>query len=189
MTAQSRLRRLTIKKYSNRRFYDTTRSCHVTLREMHDLVCQGYDLEITDSKSGEDITNVVLTQIILERDPPKLAIFPADVLHQLIRTQQQFLGNVVEQFFAQVLRAHQASQEQWSRFLKNTLGYAAPPAANLADWSRAFMEAFTPARTSPQEAAPEDLDDRRDREVERLREQVAELSRQIERMARDRGES
>ena len=185
MTSQPSPRPLKIKKYSNRRFYDTTRSCHVTLREMHDLVCEGYDLRITDSKSGADITNLVLTQIILERDPPKLDVFPADVLHQLIRTQQQFLGGVVEQFFAQVLKAHQASREQWSRFLRNTLGFGAMPAGDLTHWTRAFMESLMPRPASRAEAEPDERDGH-DQEVERLRDQVAELSRQVERMARDR---
>lgn len=179
--------RLVIKKYSNRRFYDTTRSRHVTLGEMYDLICEGYDVEITDSKTREDITNVVLTQIILERDPPKLDIFPAETLHQLIRTQQQFVGSVVEKFFARVLETHKSSHEQWSRFLQNTLGVAPMNPANPAEWTRSFMEAIFPVpRSQPEARRP--VDDERDREIEELNNRVAELSRLVERLARERSE-
>jgi len=178
-------RRLVIKKYPNRRFYDSTRSRHMTLRDMHDLICEGYDLEITDSKSGEDITNVVLTQIILERDPPKLAIFPAETLHQLIRTQQQYVGSVVEQFFARVLETHKSSHEQWSRFLQNTLGIAPMDPANPVEWTRSFMEAIFPAPPQQPES-PRPANDQRNREIEELNNRVAELSRLVERLARER---
>ena len=57
-----------IKKYPNRRYYDTSNSRHVTLQEMHDLIVSGKDICVTDSRNGDDITNLVLTQILLERD-------------------------------------------------------------------------------------------------------------------------
>jgi len=177
-------RQLAIKKYSNRRFYDTTRSRHVTLREMHDLICEGYSLEITDSKSGEDITHLILTQILLERDAPKLSIFPADILHQIIRTQQQFLGSVVEQFFAQVLAAHKASQDQWSRFLRNTIGFGQPAASNPMEWTRSLLESMLPAHMKT--AGRNSDHDDRDREIEELHDRVAELSRMVERLSGDR---
>ena len=66
-----------IKKYPNRRFYDVTRSRHVTLNDLYELVQVGERILVTDSKTGADITNIVLTQIILEHDPPKLDLFPA----------------------------------------------------------------------------------------------------------------
>lgn len=129
-------RRLKIKKYPNRRFYDATGSRHLTLGELHDLICEGYELTIVDSQSGDDITNVVLTQIILEREPPKLDIFPPNILHQVIRTKHKLLGSVVEQYFRQVLAAQRASQERWTAFLKNTLGFAPPTAADAAEWAK-----------------------------------------------------
>ena len=91
--------RLQIKKYPNRRFYDSTRGRNLSLADLHDLIMAGYELAILDSTTNEDITNQILTQLILERHAPKLAIFPAAILHQIIRTQEQFLGSVLEQFF------------------------------------------------------------------------------------------
>src|SRR5262249_44808284 len=144
--------KLVIKRYSNRRFYDTTQSRHLTFGEMYELVRQGYEISITDSKSGEDITNLVLTQIILDRDPPKLDILPANILHELIRTQQQLLGSVVEQYFRQVVETQRESQERWTTFLKNTLGFAPLPSMNPLDWTKMFVPDVD--RDTSSESAP-----------------------------------
>lgn len=175
---------LRIKKYANRRFYDATRSCHVTLGGMHDLIREGYELEIADAQTGDDITQVVLTQLILERDPPKLSIFPANVLHDVIRTQQDLLGPVIERFFAQTLETHKASRDQWARFLKSTLGLSESPAGPM-DWTRQMMDAWGPAART-QDTNGDTQEPPGDGEMEALQNQVAELTRQVERMARNK---
>jgi len=182
--AANETRPLRIKKYSNRRFYDVTRSRHVGLGDLYELVAQGRDLTIEDSKTGRDITNVVLMQLILEREADKLAIFPPAILHQVIRTQRQYLGTVVEQFFRQALQAQRAVQEQWARFFQNTLGAAAQP-VSPADWSRAFFGPFVPGAADSTSPATPGAPPRpeRDRLVEDLRRQVAELSKRLERLA------
>ena len=184
MTEENQPGVLAIKKYSNRRFYDATRSRHVTLSDMHDVICQGYELKITDGTSGGDITNMVLTQIILERDPPKLEFFPANVLHQVIRTQKELLGSVAEQFFAQVLESHKTSQEQWFKFVRNTLGVNLMSPANPMDWTRSVMEALTPTDRPKKEADP-DSDAQPTAEMEALRRQVEQLTRQMHQMAQE----
>ncbi|NOT02937.1 MAG: hypothetical protein HOP29_20245 [Phycisphaerales bacterium] len=181
--------RLDIKKYANRRFYDTTRSCHITLGEMHNLIRDGYDMKIMDSTTGEDITNPVLTQIILERDSPKLSIFPAEVLHQIIRTQQQYLGSVVEQFFARAMDAHKSSQEQWLRFMRNTLGLASAGPANPLEWTRTLLEGLIPTKvtSNTDEVRDREFDRGRDAEIAELHKRLADLGRQVERMTGERG--
>lgn len=199
--ADASSRHLVIKKYSNRRFYDTTRSRHVTLSDMYELICDGYDLGIIDSETREDITNVVLTQIIIERDAPKLAIFPANILHQMIRTKNQFLEGVLEQFFRQVLATHRESQERWAKFLENTLGFVPPMASAPLDWTRQWMDALggrggppreptgvagpppdEPAAAEQNGAAAADGDE----ELADLRRKVTELTRRVERMSKRR---
>jgi polyhydroxyalkanoate synthesis repressor PhaR len=175
---------LKIRKYSNRRFYDTTRSRHVTLPEMHELILAGRELNVTDNRTGEDITHQVLTQILLERDAPKLCMFPANILHQMIRTQQQFLGSVVEQFFQQALATHRASQERWTQFLQNVLGGPAP-AANPLDWTRAWLQTFTPGAATgnapvPPPATTRDDESTSTADVQELRRQIDTLSQRVE---------
>ncbi len=179
---------LTIKKYPNRRFYDTTRSRHVTLAEMHDLICQGHDVRITDSATGDDITNLVLTQIIIEHDPPKLAMFPSNILHQVIRTQQQMLGGVFEQFFRQMLEAQQVSQAQWTRFLQNTFGVTTGMPGAPFEWARSFFESMNPrsprsASRAPTAAAAET----RPSELDQLKMQMAAMMQRIEELSQSAG--
>ena len=171
-------RRLKIKKYSNRRYYDTTRSRHVTLGQMHELICDGYELTVTDATTGDDITQQVLTQIMLARDPLKLGIFPTDFLHQVIRTQQQLLGTVIEQFFRQTLEAHKASQERWASFLRNTLGLGSGLPANPMEWTRSFMGAFD-GGTRSSDAQPDSADPR-DKQIDELQRRIKELTRRVE---------
>lgn len=170
---------LSIKKYPNRRFYDATRSCHVTLSDLHALITEGYDLVITDSATGADITNLVLTQIIMEHDPPKLEFFPANILHEVIRTQRQMLDTVFEQFFRQMVQTQQASQAQWTRFLQNTLGLGAPVASNPLQWTQSLMSAMMPPATDDAESTRE-AQDKSENELQELRAQLAELTRRVE---------
>ncbi len=195
-----------IRKYPNRRFYDATHSRHVTLPEIHDLICAGRDVLVRDARSGDDITNVVLMQIILERDAPKLAVFPANVLHLVIRTQQQFLGGVFEQFFHQMSAAYRQSQENWARMIgmpppppsEAPAAGAGPAPPTPMEWARRWMQAFTPpspaapepppaaprSQPSPQTQAPAEMSAApAAEELDALRQQIAELSRKIERLS------
>ncbi len=188
----SESRHLSIKKYSNRRFYDTTRSCNVGLSDIYDLVAQGYDVQVLDSRTGDDITNSVLMQIILDRESDKLIAFPPAILHQIIRTQRQFLGSVVQQFFQQSMQAQRDAQEQWARFMESTFGYKPPTSPNPMEWTRSFMEAMSggsqPPSATPEPAAAAPASDRQtgEDELESLRRQVQALSRQVKRLTRDR---
>lgn len=194
-------RELNVKRYPNRRFYDATRSRHVTLSELYDLVSKGFTIRVSDSETGHDITNVVLTQMILDHEAEKLAIFPSEILHALIRTRQQFLGTVVEDFFRHTLAAQRAVQEQWAQFLERAaLPPAMPPLSDPADWVRAMTQAFTksPSAGSPppgtahvSAAAPTSPPLRPEAgaagepgDVEALKRQVEELSRRIDELSR-----
>jgi polyhydroxyalkanoate synthesis repressor PhaR len=73
-----------IKKYENRRLYDATNSRYVNLEEVAQLVQQGYDVQVVDAASGEDITRVVLTQIIAEGAKTSDSNFPLDILRQMV---------------------------------------------------------------------------------------------------------
>jgi len=74
-----------IRRYPNRRFYDRSRQRYVTLGDIEELVRQGRTVEVRDSRTGEDLTRQVLTQILLERHPEKMELVPAALLHGLLR--------------------------------------------------------------------------------------------------------
>lgn len=127
-----------IKKYPNRRFYDVTRSRHVTLNELYDIVLGGDRIVVHDSKTGTDITNVVLTQIILEHDPPKLDLFPASLLHQAIQSNQQMVRRFIDQYFAQAVDAFSRSRQQFDHFLSKSGFSPLSPTAPF-DWVRMLI--------------------------------------------------
>jgi polyhydroxyalkanoate synthesis repressor PhaR len=97
--------KLEIKKYPNRRYYDATHSRHLTLDEIRSLIQQGYDITVTDAKTGEDITAQLLTQIILELETAKLDSFPVPLLVRLIRVNDQVIKDFMEHYFNQALKS------------------------------------------------------------------------------------
>jgi len=94
-----------IRKYPNRRLYDQTHSQHLTIEELYEMVVSGKTVRVTDSKTGQDITNVVLLQALIERDPAKLGVFPSELLHLMVRANEQLLQSTTAQWFASLLRA------------------------------------------------------------------------------------
>lgn len=127
-----------IKKYPNRRFYDVTRSRHVTLADLYEIVREGRQIIVQDSKTGADITNVVLTQIILEHDPPKLDLFPASLLHQAIHSNQQMVRSFIDQYLAQAMDAFSRSRQQFDEFLSRSGFSSLSPTAPF-DWVRMLI--------------------------------------------------
>ncbi len=88
-----------ISRYPNRRLYDRTHSRHVTQEELYDLVVKGGTVQITDSATGHDITSQTLLQLLIERDPIKLAAVPAEIMHLIVRSSEGML----QSFFAQAM--------------------------------------------------------------------------------------
>lgn len=135
MTQTSTPQRFEIKKYPNRRFYDVSRSRHVTLSDLHDLVRDGNEIHVTDSATGTDITNVVLAQIILEHDPPKLDLFPSSLLHQAIQANEQMMRKFIDQYFAGAMDAFVQSRKQFDDYLRR-IGFSALTPTAPFDWVR-----------------------------------------------------
>lgn len=92
-----------VNKYPNRRLYDQTRSRHLTHDELYDLVVAGHTVRVTESKTGVDITNVVLTQALIERSPEKFAAFPPEVFHLMIRASEQMLQGFAASWLSQMM--------------------------------------------------------------------------------------
>ncbi|MHC5110334.1 MAG: polyhydroxyalkanoate synthesis regulator DNA-binding domain-containing protein [Planctomycetota bacterium] len=169
---------LHIKKYPNRRYYDTTRSRHITMGEVHDLICEGRDVVVTDSKSGADITNVLLLQILLEKDHPKLDIFPSSILHMMVRTDQSALKATMESFFGPMFKMMSQSQRQFDTYLRQAMNTGMP---NPMNWAAAMMNAFSPNQDNHQEDEEAEATPAPQQEtISELQEQVAELNKRLE---------
>jgi polyhydroxyalkanoate synthesis repressor PhaR len=138
-SAEPRL--LQISKYPNRRFYDKTRSRHLTLEDIHALIREGYEVQVTDSKTGEDITAKVLAHMILELDPPKLQIFPSALLHRLIRANEQLVIDFTHKYFSQAFMAFMDSQKKAEHYLRQAMGlHTSTP--SMMDWAKLMWGPF-----------------------------------------------
>ena len=91
-----------LKKYANRRLYDTEQSTYVTLGEVAEYIRNGRDVNIRDAKTGEDVTAFILTQIILEAAKNNNALLPVGLLHLIIRHGDNLLGEFFEKYLHQV---------------------------------------------------------------------------------------
>ena len=173
-----------IKKYPNRRYYDATNSRHVTLQELHDFIVSGKDICVTDSRNGDDITNLLLTQILLEQDEPKLDLFPSSVLHLLIRSNRQVLRSSMERFFGPFQGLLSTSQKQFDAYLRKAMQ---TNVASPMEWASRMMQAFSgappapgPAKSQPPEPPTETHDS--GESLDDLRKQLAALQRRVEKM-------
>jgi polyhydroxyalkanoate synthesis repressor PhaR len=93
-----------LKKYANRRLYDTEKSAYVTLNEVADYIRQGRQVQILDAKSRENVTAFTLTQIVLEQAKNNNALLPEAVLHMIIRYGDNLLGEFFEKYFVQTFQ-------------------------------------------------------------------------------------
>jgi polyhydroxyalkanoate synthesis repressor PhaR len=143
-TEKDRAVRLEIRKYPNRRYYDTTRSRHLTLEEIHTAIRGGCEIQVTDSKTGQDITAKVLAQIILELDPPKLSVFPVALLHRLLRSNEQLVQDFTDKYFNRALSAFLDSQKNFEQYLRQAMGLPSS-APTAADWARMMWGPFNPS--------------------------------------------
>lgn len=109
-----------IKKYPNRRLYDTKTSSYITLVDVKELVLQHEDFQVVDAKTGEDLTRSILLQIILEEEAAGSPMFSADILSQMIR----FYGN--------------AMQGMMGKYLENNIKVFADLQAKLKEQSGAL---------------------------------------------------
>ena len=172
-----------VKKYANRRLYNTESSSYITLDTLAEMVRQGRDFVVYDAKSGDDITRGVLTQIIVEEEGKGRAMLPTGFLRQLIGFYGDNLQSLVPRYLEQSMTAFSVQQEQMRRAMQQTMGGFFPfgidevGRQNMAMMERA-MTLFAPfyqkngVAESGDPAAEPAADDH---ELHALRSEVADL--------------
>jgi len=113
---------ITIKKYANRRLYNTATSSYVTLDNLCQMVKDGADFVVYDAKTGEDITRAVLTQIIVEEEGKGQNLLPISFLRQLIALYGDSMQWLVPSYLESSMRSFAHNQEQMRRYLQETFG-------------------------------------------------------------------
>ena len=188
-----------IKKYANRRLYNTATSAYVTLQDLADMVKESVDFTVRDAKTGEDITRSVLTQIIVEQETKGNNLLPISFLRQLIGFYGDNLQNLVPQYLDMTMQSFSHNQDRMRECMENTLGgvYSFPALEALEEIGRQnmalfeqagnMMTLFRPTQGEEKNQNNEKNDGAGDRsppdEFERLKEQMAAMQRQIDSLA------
>lgn len=135
---------IVIKKYANRRLYDTQTSSYVTLDDLCRMVKEDKEFVVRDAKSNEDLTRQILTQIILEQELKGVNIMPADFLRGVIKSHDEQVSAMMQSYLDNAMKAFAANQDTikqyWERGMENLnqLG----PLAQMEEMGKRNMEFF-----------------------------------------------
>src|SRR5262249_16423105 len=187
---------VTIKKYANRRLYNTGTSTYVTLEDLAAMVEHGEDYVVYDAKTGEDITRSVLTQIIFEQENKEgQNLLPITFLRQLIRFYGDSMQMVVPRFLEASIESFTREQEKFRHQMAQAFGGGFGP---LEDQVRRNMEMFQGAFSmfpgfgaAASGAAPSGEGDKAQRpsgEIDDLKRQLSEMQKRLDRLT-DKGEN
>jgi polyhydroxyalkanoate synthesis repressor PhaR len=168
-----------IKKYANRRLYDTESSSYITLERLAQMVRQKRQFQVVDAKSGEDITRSVLAQIIMDEESRGATMLPVNFLRQLISMYGDSMQSVVPHYLEASLEQLQRNQSQFRDAMAGAL--AANPFAEIA---RRNMEMFSAAgrgKGAGGEAEKPAAEDTKS-ELAALKEQLAEMQRKLDKL-------
>ena len=114
--------KIIIKKYANRRLYDTSASAYVTLEHLSELVRSGKEFSVQDAKTGEDLTRAVLAQIIFEQENRKEGVLPVSFLRQLIQFYGDNFQTMLPAYLELSMKTFAQQQEKWREYMTTTLG-------------------------------------------------------------------
>lgn len=184
-----------IKKYANRRLYNTATSSYVTLDHLCQMVKDGVDFAVFDAKSGEDITRSVLTQIIVEEEAKGQNLLPIGFLRQLI----SFYGDNMQQMLLPKyldfsMKSFTENQEKMRHYMEDTFGSVFPfgqfeemSKQNLAMFEKT-MQFFAPradgkeATDNGQPAAPQAQNGKPATDIEALQKQIDAMQQQLKKI-------
>jgi polyhydroxyalkanoate synthesis repressor PhaR len=156
-----------IKRYPNRRFYARNTSKYVSIPEIEEMIRQGHTIEVRDSQTGEELTHQVLTQIILDRQPEKIQLFPVDMLHSIVRS-----NDMMTDFLRDYFRHAITYLDYLQQYGKSGRKLASP-----MHWATAWLESFSP-KNGQSKSSPAPASDTSSAEEE-LGQRVAELEERI----------
>lgn len=194
--------KIVIKKYANRRLYNTAKSSYVTLDDLSKMVRAGQDFAVYDAKSGDDITRSVLTQIIFEEEAKGQSMLPTNFLRQIISLYGDTLQGVVPSYLEASMETFAQNRDR----MRQAFG-ANPAPANFESMTRGNMEWFEQAMrmfapfgvaagdaAKPPEAPTQPEPPREDKpaadlsqDLEQLQRQLGEMQAQLERLSRSKG--
>jgi polyhydroxyalkanoate synthesis repressor PhaR len=183
-----------VKKYANRRLYNTATSSYVTLDDLAKMIKEGGDFVAQDAKTGEDITRSVLTQIIVEQEQKGQNLLPISFLRQLISFYGDSMQFLVPGYLEQAMLAFARNQEQMRKNLQATFGifpfgqFEEVGKQNIALFERALKMLAPYGRENKSVPADPEVKqtESEDPRLKRLEAQIDALTRQLHALGRDR---
>jgi polyhydroxyalkanoate synthesis repressor PhaR len=192
-----------IKKYANRRLYNTETSTYVTLEDLAEMVRSDRDFVVYDAKSGDDLTHSVLTQIIVDQESKGQTLLPVPFLRQLIRFYGDSISRMVPTYLQFSMETLAREQERFRDQISTAFGSHSTPFEAYQEHARRNMAIFeqamsmwSPFPNSPAEGAAKEAGTTADakggeaekparNEIDELKSQLAAMQQKIERLAHD----
>jgi polyhydroxyalkanoate synthesis repressor PhaR len=148
---------LLLKKYSNRRLYDTEKSIYITLDYVTDAIRQGRKIQVTDAKTGEDVTPAILTQIVLEEARKKKYLLPPPLLYLIIQYGENVLTDFFEKYLEQTIKNYllfrNMADDQFKKWLEYGENYSKtnPQAADGLSPFKSLFDLFAESSKNNQQ--------------------------------------
>ncbi|WP_260921843.1 polyhydroxyalkanoate synthesis repressor PhaR [Novosphingobium sp. 9] len=170
-----------IKKYANRRLYNTRTSSYITLEHLAKMTREGIDYKVLDAKSGVDITHTILTQIIMEEEAHGEQMLPVNFLRELIAMYGNSMQSLIPHYLEASMENFRANQAKLSKAFGDSMGNN--PLAKLAEQNMAMFKAaasaFMPGAEVP-EAKPATAAEESPSDLSALRDQMAEIQKRLD---------
>ena len=169
-----------IKKYANRRLYNTDTSSYITLDDLAGMVRENVDFQVLDAKSGDDITHTILTQIIVDEESSGAQMLPVSFLRDLISMYGNSMQSMMPSYLEASMATFRKNREELQDAFKS--GLTANPLAKIAETNIRMMqnaaEALMPGARKP--AAKPDQSE----EIAQLREQMAAMQKKLDELSK-----
>ncbi|TIX50069.1 polyhydroxyalkanoate synthesis repressor PhaR [Alteraurantiacibacter aquimixticola] len=168
-----------IKKYANRRLYNTQSSSYITLDDLARMTREGVDFQVLDAKTGSDITHAILTQIIMEEEASGEQMLPVSFLRQLISMYGNSMQAMMPSYLEATMDNFRANQANLQEAFKSSMGpdaFAKMAETNMAMF-QAAAEAFIPKGGKAAKPAAGDDDD-----LDELRAQMKAMQDKLDKM-------
>ena len=173
-----------IKKYANRRLYNTQSSSYITLDHLAKMTREGVEFKVVDAKTGADITHQILTQIIMEEESASgEQMLPVNFLRQLIGMYGNSMQSLVPHYLEASMDHFRTNQSKLREAFEDSLGNN--PLTKLAQQNLAMFKAAASAfMPGLAEAKPSEHDKAQDDELAALRQQMAEMQAKLDKLGK-----
>lgn len=169
--------KITVKKYANRRLYDTSKSQYITLKDISEMVQEGLDFIVVDAKTGEDLTHTVLAQIVLEQESLSPKMFPTDFMRKIIGMYGNGMQSYVPDILTQAMDTLVSNQEKLQSQVTNSFGQFGEMNKRSVEMVQSAMSMFNPFIPAGEADAANDKDAR----IAALEKEIQQLKKELER--------